>query len=404
METRKDKFMYLMKILDEAEGERDSEVGSFSFLWDKSYVREVVSSPGIKTSIAGLKTFLATEVLDIYGAKNDSNMTYRDIQAQINGEKGAKKYSFFFEFMDSCFDIEKNREAMLRRCQELPDEEGMRKSIAETKIWIPYLFMDKLREVVWNKLRAFFKLCDQTSCSECEKKSEVYFQFIQAVALYEIFYIEFVQEKASTLVEESMVLIQKAQEELGKLGKQGERLSSCENMPAEELLQSVQELTLGYQNIWNNLLEDKVWHVGIFQLLIAEFGISLNAMCYLLMILEAMNVSSGRMRGLKNISVQIQKNLANIYEKDLEILQNYNKKRAKRYRQVNVKLEAVLEKYVWPKYQEYDEATIIYTFMEELCKPSKDQKAKVLRGLECMLGYPVYKELERKEQNTIHRG
>ena len=403
MEKRYENFMYLMKILDDSEGDRDSEVGSFSFLWDKSYVREVVSSPSIKTSIAGLKTFLATEVLGIFGAKNESNLTYRDMQAQLSGDSKAKKYSFNFEFLDDCFDIEKNREAMLRECQELPEEEGIRKSLEQAQILIPYLFMDRLREVVWNKLRAFFKLCNQTTCSECEKKSEVYFQFIQAVALYEIFYIEFVQEKAAFLVEESMVSIRKAEEEVARLGKQGELLGNCEDMPAEELVLSVQELATGYQNIWNNLLEDKVWHVGIFQLLIAEFGISLNAMCYLLMILEAMNVCNGKMRGLKNISVQIQKNLSNIYEKDLEILQNYNKKRAKRYRQVNVKLESVLEKYVWSEYQQYDEAAIIYAFMEELCMPLKERDKKTLRGLECMLGYPVYKELEKKEDNPSER-
>lgn len=397
MGTSKENFMYLMKILDDAEGERDSEVGSFSFLWDQSYVREVVSSPGKKTSIAGLKTFLATEVLDIYGAVNESNITYRDIQAQLNGEEGAKKYRFFFDFLDSCFDIVKNREAMKLKCQVLPEEETVIKSIEEMDIFFPYLFMDKLREVVWNKLRNFFKLCDQKVCSECNKKSEVYFQFIQAVALYEIYYIELVQEKTHTLAEECIALTKKAEDELSKWKKKSEELIYGENIPLMERMHSVQELITEYQNIWYNPVEEKALQTTVFQLLIAEFGISLSTMCYLLMILEAMNVSSGKMRGLKNISVQIQKDLDRIYEKDLEILQGYNKKRAKRYRQVNVKLETIMEKYVHSQKQEFDEAAIIYNFMEELCKPLRKRDRNTFRELECMLGYPVYRELGGKE-------
>ena len=68
--NRLENFEYLMHVLDEAEGVRDTKQGSFSFLDEGYYVRQVVVSPRIRTSIAGLKTFLVTEVLEIFEAKS----------------------------------------------------------------------------------------------------------------------------------------------------------------------------------------------------------------------------------------------------------------------------------------------------------------------------------------------
>jgi len=121
-----------------------------------------------------------------------------------------------------------------------------------------------------------------------------------------------------------------------------------------------------------------------------EFGISYNAMCYLLMVFEAMNVCGIKMRGIDKTSLKIKGELQNKYERDLEMLQKYNKYREKRYKAVNVKYEELMKEY---GDEEFDEAVIIYTFMVELCKPKWERNPNVLRGLELKLGYPVYRDL-----------
>jgi len=120
-------------------------------------------------------------------------------------------------------------------------------------------------------------------------------------------------------------------------------------------------------------------------------------MCYLLMIFEAMQVCNYEMKGLKHLSLEIEKKLSYIYDRELAMLIKSNRKRATRYRAVNKRIEQLLE-YQFPKYEEYDVADVIYTFMVELCKPRGQQNQKILRGLEVMLGYPIY--YERKGSDT----
>ena len=394
MEEQKNRlknFEYLLHVLDKAEGERDTEQGAFSFLEEGSYVRQVVVSPRIRTSIAGLKTFLATEILGIFGAKSKSKISYRDIQAQLSGDK-SKKYSFYYDFLDDVFDVEKNKLAFLE-CDRLwsGEDDDSRKQIEEGDIWWPYLLMERLREVAWKKLRDFFKLCEQETCGECEKKSEVYFQFIQAVALYEIFLTECIQEYETDWIEKSRTLIKEMQEEIIGIGNMSKSLSP--KMQEEEVLTLMRQVDSGLNTFASKIEEQfhpMLTYVGAFQTLKLEFGVSYNAMCYLLMVFEAMNVCGVNMRGIDKMSLKIKGELRDKYEKDLEILQNYNKNREKRYKMVNVKLEELLKEY---GDEEFDEAVIIYTFMVELCKPKRERNAETLRGLEWKLGYPIYKEL-----------
>ena len=389
--NRLENFEYLMHVLDEAEGVRDTKQGSFSFLDEGYYVRQVVVSPRIRTSIAGLKTFLVTEVLEIFVAKSKSKVSYRDIREQLLGDM-SKKYSFYYDFLDDIFDVEKNKSAFLERCHLWPEEDGgSRKHIETGDTWLPYLLMERLREVVWKKLRKFFKLCGQEACSECEKKNEVYFQFIQAVALYEIFLAECIQEYGTDWIEKSMALITEMETEINGIGKKSRNLSP--QMKQEEVVALMKQVNFGI-NALERAIEEKfhpmLAYVGAFQTMKAEFGFSYTAMCYLLMVFEAMNVCGVNMRGIEKTSLKIKDELGDKYEKDLAILHHYNKKREKRYKMVNVKLEELLKEYGEAK---VDEAGTIYAFMVELCKPKWDRNAEALRELERKLGYPVYKDL-----------
>ena len=259
------------------------------------------------------------------------------------------------------------------------------------RIRINEKYKHTIREVVWKKLREFFKLCEQENCSECPRKGDAYFEFIQAVALYEIFLAECIQEQGTVYIENTMSLIKAMEEEIKEIGNVGKNLVS--GMQQEEVLTLMYQVDSGLKAFANEIDEKfhpMLTYVGAFQTLKMEFGISYNAMCYLLMVLEAMNVCGVNMRGIDKMSLKIRGELQEKYEKDLEILQSYNKNREKRYKKVNVKLEELLKEY---GEEEFDEAVIIYTFMVELCKPKAERNIVALRGLEWKLGYPIYKDL-----------
>ena len=116
METRLEKFNFLIDILDKWKvntAERVKNAGSFIFLTENSYVHHIVVSPNYRTTMPGLKTFFAMDVLEIYCSNSKSKASYTDIQAYLSDEK-AKKYGFAFNLFDGCFDRELNRNAFLK--------------------------------------------------------------------------------------------------------------------------------------------------------------------------------------------------------------------------------------------------------------------------------------------------
>lgn len=393
MKERQAFFEKLMNILDEAEGNRDTTYGPFSFLWENSYVRDaVVSSFDTTTSITGLKMYLAMDVLELHASGNSSRISYEQLKALLQ-EKSTKKYSINYTILDECIDVTKNKEAMRTKLYTAEFADKSQQSmeyLEKTDELFPYLFMDKLRSTVWSKLRDFFKLCEQRVCSECSKKSIVYFQFIQAVALYEIFYIWLLQEPAADYMENAFELVK----EINNFNDQIKTLNSSEINKSPELIFKIQEATQRMNDRMNDKGVENIYLIEMYQLMKIEFGISLSAMFYLLMLFEAISAGSPEMRGIKHLSWEIGKKLSDIYDRDLAMLEKSNRKRAYRYRAVNKRIEELLENQ-YPKYEEYDAATVIDSFMEELCKPARQQRKDVLRGLEVMLGYPIYHEQKK---------
>lgn len=388
-------FEYLMNVLDEAEGERNTEIGAFSFLWENSYVREVVVTPSKKTSIASLKTFLATEVLEIFGANSKSKISYKNIYAYLSGDT-SKKYSFSFQVLDEVFDIEKNKEMLLEDCLLLQKEGMLREETQKTDIWFPYLLMCRLRDTVWEKLRKFFRLCNKETCEDENKKNEVYFQFIQAVTLYEIFLIECIQEKGVAYIEQSMSQLVKIERTMENMKEKVDTVFDYIEEQKEEALlvaKSVYEKATILEEVQVAEFLENASAGMVFQILNADLGISFLAMCHLLMVFEAMNVCSENMRGIKRISLKIMDELFDVYKKDFVILQIYNKNRISRYKKVNEKLKKILEEY---GDETYKESAVIGHFIEELCKPVSKQNKVILRDLECKIARPIYMELSNR--------
>lgn len=399
MEERQDFFEKIMDILDEAEGKRDTTYGPFSFLWENSYVRNVVvSSFDTTTSIIGLKMYLAMNVLEMHACGNASRISYEQLRALLQ-EASSKKYSMNYNVFDECIDVKKNKEAIrdkLYTMQLAKKSKDSLRYLEKTEELFPYLFLEKLRSTAWSKLREFFKLCEQKVCSECSKKSMVYFQFIQAVALYEIFYICLIQEPAADCLASEKNIFIEVGEETNRLNERIKELKDREINESSELIYEIQKSVQDLNDRMNDKSLENIYRLEVYQLMLIEFGISLNAMCYLLMIFEAMQVCNYEMKGLKHLSLEIQKKLRDIYDRELAMLIKSNCKRTTRYRAVNKRLEELME-HQYPKCDEYDAADTIYTFMLELCKPVRQQDAKVLRGLEVMLGYPIYHEQKEKK-------
>ena len=402
-DARSSFFNALMRILDNAEGTRDTTYGPFSFLWDNSYVKKaVVSSFETSTSITGLKMFLAKNVLKMYTERNKrkedkkgGDITLSQLMAIVNGTAKDHKYYIDYTILDDCIDIEKNKKAMLEKMHAPIDDADMIKFVQDSNMWFPYIFVDRLRDEVWFWLREFFKLCDQKTCSNCVNKSLVYFKFIQAVALYEIFYIELVQEYAAEYVEQVLSFPKSALQKMESINWLVEGLEKDErNQQMEKVLQT-QELLEEIKDIFGEDTEEEsmemcIHKLLVFQLLDIEFAVSLLAMCDLLMIFEAMHVCDPSMRGMEHLSFEIGKRLDKIFEKELATLENSNAKRYKRYREVNLKLEE-MQKNQFPSQEDLDIATTIYAFMEELCKPVGMRDRDLFRGYEMLLAYPVYR-------------
>ncbi|MBQ7776608.1 MAG: hypothetical protein IJ379_11880 [Lachnospiraceae bacterium] len=397
-EKRSSFFNVMMRVLDNAEGARDTTYGPFSFLWDNSYVKKaVVSSFETNTSITGLKMFLAKNVLKMYTDRNrgkeekkGGDISLSQLTAIVNETATAHKYYIDYTILDDCIDIEKNKKAMLEKMHAPIDGADMIKYIEESNTWFPYIFMDRLRDEVWHWLREFFKLCDQKTCSNCVNKSLVYFKFIQAVALYEIFYIELVQEYAAEYTEQVLNILQR----LGSVNRLADGLEKDDLNQKMGKLSQIKGILEEIQDIFNEDKEEfpekRIYKASVFQLLVIEFAISLHAMCDLLMIFEAMHVCEPSMRGMTHLSLEIGKRLDKVFEKELATLENSNAKRYKRYREVNLKLEE-MQKNQFPYQENLDIATTIYCFMEELCKPVGMRNRKLLRGYEVLLAYPVYR-------------
>ena len=399
IEQRKNFFEKIMSILDEAESKkkRDTTYGPFSFLEEKYYVRSaVVSSLGKISSIAGLKMFLALEVLEVHSKKNASKMSFKQLKELVEG-MAEKKYSINYTHLDECWDIEKNREIIcerLRSVYESGNVEESTKYLQNSKELFPYIFMDRLRGVVWTKLKNFFELCKQSVCSECSKKSEVYYQYIQAVALYEIFYLSLVQERAEKYVKEETDILNQILEQLHKIEELNKEIKD-NKLSLEKVLEfqkTVQELNCKLDDEVMEKFNDNSYSLEIYQLLVMEFGISYYAMCSLLMVFEAIQVCDSD----KQLSSQIEEKLKFVYGREIGVSVDVNNKRIKRYEEVNHRINKLLEnqymKYDIKGKQNYGEEDAIYTFMTELCKPTGMQNKEILRGLEMVLGYPLYCE------------
>lgn len=408
---RYDFFQKLMKIIDEAKGEKNKAlVGPFGFLKEEYFVHQAIvtcrtmnkgeckedgENRGIlkKTSIAQLKTYLALEVLQIYPMKNRSRVTYKDIEEQLAG-KTTKKYVFDYMILDECRDVKTNFELFLENMTK--EHKKFLVNIRDMQEWHPYVFMDRLRTVVWDKLGEFFKLCNCQICSECEKKEEAYFKFVQAVALYEIFYRKLISEVQQENNKKVFKILECIDESLQKAFDCAKAFEENKNIEeyVKALLRYKEDMQRYGEDMQNFVdLENSRRPLSISLFLGYEFGVSLDAMFFLLVLLESIIVSRElvSIENLKKESLEFAEKLYNEYGKDLFVSYFYNTKRLRRYKEVNTCLNEYLQVlYAGITCEKEAYIGAISAFMDELCKPRQRQDKELLKKAEWILAYPLY--------------
>lgn len=387
MKTRVEAFEFLMEVLDHwkvGTGEREKDSGAFTFLREGSYVRDIVISPNYRFAMPGLKTFLATDVLEIYQNRTKSKVSYTNIASYLSGEK-VKKYNFNFEVLDQCFQIADNKRAFQEKAIVLEGYESLKEDIEKYNEWIPYLLLEKIRDTAWRKLRRYYSLCDKECCEDCEKKKLAYFQFAQAVALFEIFYVECVLEPAKEYAEDCIQTMRSMELEI---------LQMKERIKSEEL--DIEKLGM-FNNLLNQLLEEqlealqeKLDRANTYKLLETELAVDMCAFLHILLILEAVNTSDSFGYGTEYKGSQLRDALYDEIDKNFNPFFEQNKNRKRLCRIVNEHLEKLLSQYT---IQNYDVAKLMVQFLEELNKSKREQDIKRLRDLQFGLAAPVYREL-----------
>lgn len=390
MKTTRDKFKFLMDTLNRwkiSTVDREKNAGAFSFLEKGIYVRDIVVSPNYRTAMPGLKTFLATDVLEIYYTNSKSKITYKDIEAYLSGEK-VKKYGFYFGEMEQCFEEEANLVAFLKNSHIMKESIGFCGDVESCDKWLPYILMDKIRETAWKKLKQYNALCEKECCDMCERKEQLYFQFAQAVALFEIFFDECVSLPLDRYFQVGEEKLRELEQETEQLQEQGKQLSGD--------YEQIEELRKSLNRLRDNKiaeLEEATHSIIAFKLLEAEFAVHLCALLNLLMVFEAVNVCDADYRKDSQIGFQLREELYDLVQKNFSVFLDRNKNRKKHFLRVNEHLEEVLVRYADG---DYNVVGVTVEFLEELEKPLKQRNGEKLRELCCMLAYPVYRELGGK--------
>lgn len=405
MNTLLDKLNNYLNVLDKWEGQgRNKTVGAYSFLSDDLLVRSIVVCPNVKYGMSGLKTFLATNVLEIYRDKTKSKISYKEIQAHLVGDL-SKKPKFNYDVLGKCGQREANREAFLKESRIMQKNRKLYEMVEKCDEWLPYILLDQIRKTAWTRLSRYNFVCEEEFCEDCEKKKAIYYQFTQAVALFEIFFIEYVQQPIREYVEAGNELLKKASEEIGRLKVMGEKMNEKQEgiwtkeggeMQKAGLQVAEEALTLArrYEKVVTEDVDgmtEILDKISVFSLLEAEFAVELCAMHHLLLILESINVYSDVFDDIEEtqIGLMLDTRIRCEYEKNFRTFGRTNENRSVSYRRVNEYLENMLSQYTDSS---YDVRKIMMAFLEELSEKGEKTSERYYE-LMGQLAYPVYRKL-----------
>ena len=291
-----------------------------------------------------------------------------------------KSYRFQFDVLQKTLDKEANKEAFLSQSKVLKEayekrgDDYLKKEIERCEEWSPFILLDEARQVLWTKLDRFYFVCTESFCEGCKKKRHRYYQFVQAAVLFEILYLEFIQEPLHEHVQKGNDLVKLVQGETADLDSTVKQLQNARGDIAvvEHFNQSISKYGQAIAE-----LEKEINLVNLFSLLEAEFAGDLCAMYHLLMIMEAVNVHEDNSSSDMQRATQIEAEFTSKYEKCFEAFERTNEDKRACYRRVNEHMEMVLSKYAD---KNYDVAKNVVNFLEELKKKEKRRKRLIMRS------------------------
>lgn len=385
-----------LDVLDEWEAkEKIKNTSALSFLTKELLVQNIVVSPNLKPGMPGLKTFFASEVLGIYRNKPNAKISYKEIQMYLRGEL-AKKPRFRFDLLENCSDYVENKSAFLNESRIMKTNIKHRELVEKCDEYIPYILLDELRKTVWKYLNKFNFVCEEKFCEDCKKRKEIYYQFIQSVALFEIFFLEYVQAPIRKWYEDGQILVDNANTSIQSFEKIKGNISEISNVRTEEVAE-VAEYVQNLEKIVTKDLDklvDVIDKISVFSLVEAEFSVELCVMYQLLLVFESINVYKDDIDFVfeinkRDIGLKIDTEMEVNYDKNFKTFGRTNQDRSVSYRRVNVYLENVLTEYAGYNFKVSD---LVMKFLNELSNCEKEPSDSLYELMK-RLAYPIYQKL-----------
>lgn len=289
-----------MEVIDRwIEEKPDDKEGAFRFLSEKTFVRNIVLSSSRKISEARLKTFLDTDVLNLYD-DNKSKVTHRTIERYLEGSLG-KKYCFDFTTLKEYADRDIKMKALFAEIS-FPEHINDPELVEQVMEDMPYLLLRDLKNSAayclrnyWKKIRECFGQDKRKSAKKVildtrdESIQSAYENVLLAVALFELFVREFLIERGEFLGAEWE---EKERQDIPRLNKLKESMLQLAQVPREELWEKhtgqlfcmMEEMEEWFQKAERISL--KVKHTEVFLVVMQEYLLELYADIMILMLVE----------------------------------------------------------------------------------------------------------------------
>lgn len=402
-----ERYDHFMRTIDRwTEEVTDTQGVPFKHLRKGALVREVVVSPGFSISVARLKTYFATDILEIFPRNISSRVTWRDIRRFLAEEDG-KKYNFDFGELEKCFSPEENREAA-GRTQLIADNSGLTEHV---EVWedIPVYLLEKLREKFQRMLGEYWHICDADFDESKlrrgqevkwkprkpykpkdekdeedmetgehrkldEQKLDKYMECLTTLALHEIF-VRKLTENRDTLMGEFERHNKMLEKIPGEMTEVVTLFDQADDEGKKKLAEQVKVRTR--EEIENIRWFEKFW---ILQLLCLEHNISLGAEIQIVMLLEKKRLEELRDDKDGN-DWKVEDFLEFMERRFLTSVENYNRNKKKYYTQLEADVRDVFVRYLrsipWPARRDITGAVENYLKIVEKGRLTEEERTRL---------------------------
>ena len=387
MQKRMDRleiFHDLMGILDRWTEEAPERYGgSFKNLRRGVGVRELIVTPNCSVSVPMLKTYFATEVLNIYRWNTRSKVSWKDIQRSLAG-KTEKKYRFDFTELDKCCSPGENQKAAEKT--QLLSECFWSEADGRTFMEIPVYLLMRLQELFRKKLGQYWRICDMES-DRPEIRRETYKECLLMLSLHEIFTREYAR-KCSRLMEEARQRNIRFHETFDQMTEIGRRFGQAAQNERSVLAGQIRDRT-------KESMEYIRWIEAFFihQLLCLENNIALEAEIQLAMLLELKKLDQMRGDSRKSLWLKAEAYLECMKDKYTDDYVDFNRNKVRFYKQLETNVQEIFLKFMntipLPEKNEISDSIKDYLTITEQKEPINEEQRKRLWLAQCRMVRPL---------------